>query len=689
MATASDVRAGLAYIELTVRNKVRQGLAQASMDFNRFITRLQRAGFGMMLGGGFLAAPVIAAADSAADLERTLAIVKVTTDDATGSMDTLRDSVKRTARELPFMEADIARAALELARSGAGRYQVSESLPGVAQFAMLADMELPAAATMLSRTAKAMQIDMADLGRVANVAAIAANSTAQNAEELGVALSYAAGPAKRANVELEELATLLELIVEGGGGAGSRAGAGLANAMQTTRTKAEELKKLFDVDVANSDGFLTSFVDQMRQLRAARERLGSDQFQVNLDEVYQKRDSRIIGAIVAAFDQYDDRLKRVTTETDFLNSATQDLNQTQGFLWSQVKSIGDALKNTFGKAITSDLGDLVDTIRKAATLVTNWIQDNERLVSSIGKTVLVVLAVGTGVWLLGMALQALAFGIGPFVSLLTLSGSLIGQFATLAMMNPFGLAVIGVGSLIAGISTLGGSLASLRTTYDNHLGQMRQSIDQFADSMREAFEIGNAEGMVMATSGNAQLGFNQLFSDASQVGSDILGGIELASAQFSEAVANAAGLQTEANSSWTRERLAQERAARQHAIDDERRALEYRIDASNREFKEREAQRQADLEVEQRKAEEAARRAAVDKQREEVQRAISRQLEGSVTSGSFSGFLANAVSNFAQTRGVEQRQIELLERLEDTMDDVASNTEVLRDITGLTFTGEA
>ena len=79
----------------------------------------------------------------------------------------------------------------------------------------------------------------------------------------------------------------------------------------------------------------------------------------------------------------------------------------------------------------------------------------------------------------------------------------------------------------------------------------------------------------------------------------------------------------------------------------------------------------------------------LDKQREEVQRAISRQLEGSVTSGSFSGFLANAVSNFAQTRGVEQRQIELLERLEDTMDDVASNTEVLRDITGLTFTGEA
>ena len=152
------------------------------MDFNRFITRLQRAGFGMMLGGGFLAAPVIAAADSAADLERTLAIVKVTTDDATGSMDTLRDSVKTADRaSCRSWRPTLQGAALELARSGAGRYQVSESLPGVAQFAMLADMELPAAATMLSRTAKAMQIDMADLGRVANVAAIAANSTAQNA----------------------------------------------------------------------------------------------------------------------------------------------------------------------------------------------------------------------------------------------------------------------------------------------------------------------------------------------------------------------------------------------------------------------------------------------------------------------------------------------------------------------------
>ena len=47
----------------------------------------------------------------------------------------------------------------------------------------------------------------------------------------------------------------------------------------------------------NSDGFLTSFVDQMAQLRAAREAwLGS--VPVNLYEVFQKRDARIIGAIV-------------------------------------------------------------------------------------------------------------------------------------------------------------------------------------------------------------------------------------------------------------------------------------------------------------------------------------------------------------------------------------------------------
>ena len=689
MATAADVRAGLAYIELTVRNKVRQGLAQASMDFNRFITRLQRAGFGMMLGGGFLAAPVIAAADSAADLERTLAIVKVTTDDATGSMDTLRDSVKKTARELPFMEADIAKAALELARSGAGRYQVSESLPGVAQFAMLADMELPAAATMLSRTAKAMQIDMADLGRVANVAAIAANSTAQNAEELGVALSYAAGPAKRANVELEELATLLELIVEGGGGAGSRAGAGLANAMQTAQMKGEELKKLFDVDVVNSDGFLTSFVEQMAQLRAARERLGSDQFRVNLYEVFQKRDARIIGAIVETFDQYEDRLKNITDQTGFLSSATDELNGTQGFLLSQVYSIGDALRNSFGKALTSDLGDIVDNIRKAAALITNWLQDNEQLVASFAKVTLAVFGVGSAVWLFGTALQVIWFGVAPLVSLLGLTLQVAASFAVLAVSNPFAIAAIGAATLVTAIASIGGALSSLKISYDNTLSQMRGSIDMFADSMSKAFEIGNPEAMLIAAQGASQLAATQASLDSQQYMSDILGGVEMASAQFWESLVDTFGGQTEANSSWTRERLDRERAARQYTLDAERRAIQDRIDASNEEFEKRQAAIAAEREAERLKSEEAAKRAARDRQADEVRKALARQLNGFATGGSFSGFLAKAIGSFVQTRGVDQQQLEALKSIEDTIDEVAVNTQGLRDITGLTFTGEA
>ena len=79
----------------------------------------------------------------------------------------------------------------------------------------------------------------------------------------------------------------------------------------------------------------------------------------------------------------------------------------------------------------------------------------------------------------------------------------------------------------------------------------------------------------------------------------------------------------------------------------------------------------------------------MERQIDQSRRALMRQLSGFATGGSFSGFLANAIGSFVQTRGVDQQQLEVLKSIEDTIDEVAVNTQVLRDITGLTFTGEA
>ena len=211
----------------------------------------------------------------------------------------------------------------------------------------------------------------------------------------------------------------------------------------------------------------------------------------------------------------------------------------------------------------------------------------------------------------------------------------------------------------------------------------------FADAMNVAFDIGNPKAMLLAAQGMGELAAMQAKLDSKQWYSDILGGVEKASASLWESTAEAAGFPTDVNLDWTRERLAAERAARQHAIDDKRREIEMKINASNEEHLKQQAADQAALEAERLKTEEAAKRSALERRANEARRALMRQLNGFATGGSFSGFLAKAIGSFVQTRGVDQQQLEALKSIEDTIDEVAVNTQGLRDITGLTFTGEA
>jgi len=96
---ANEVRAGKAYVEVGVRDKLDAGLRRAQARLNAFAAGAQQLGASMLRAGTVLAAPLVLAVKVFADFERQMANVSTMLDRPAESMGRFRDELRKMAVE--------------------------------------------------------------------------------------------------------------------------------------------------------------------------------------------------------------------------------------------------------------------------------------------------------------------------------------------------------------------------------------------------------------------------------------------------------------------------------------------------------------------------------------------------------------------------------------------------------------
>ncbi len=165
---------------------------------------------------------------SAARFERQMNRVEAVTNATADEMAVLEQAAEEAGSTTEYSAVQAAEGLEILGRAGFNARQSVELLPSVLAVAAAEGVDLAEAAGMISDTLAVMQLEVGKGAKVADILAAGSSLANTSMTDLGLAISYAGQYAKPANIDLEQLVAILDVLAKNSlrgerGGTGLRA----------------------------------------------------------------------------------------------------------------------------------------------------------------------------------------------------------------------------------------------------------------------------------------------------------------------------------------------------------------------------------------------------------------------------------------------------------------------------------
>ena len=214
--SSSAIRAGAAFVELGVRNKMERGLNAASKRLKSFSSGVSGAGMSMAGLGVKIATPFALAAGVFASFDGKMAAVKAITGSTDAQMERLRDTAKSLGASTQFSASQAADAMKFLGMAGYDTEEILPGIPAVLDLAAAGGLELAMAADIASDVSSAFGLAADQIGRVADVMAATATSSNTSVEMMGETFKYLAPLAAAAWQSIEQAAAAVGIVANSG-----------------------------------------------------------------------------------------------------------------------------------------------------------------------------------------------------------------------------------------------------------------------------------------------------------------------------------------------------------------------------------------------------------------------------------------------------------------------------------------
>lgn len=433
--------------EGTIRIKYdSRGVKDASNDIDDFSKRATKAQGNFRdvatttgVAAGVLAAGIGLAVNAAIDFEKRVSAIGAVSGATADQMELLRKKALQLGQDTAFSASEAALAMEELVKSG---LSVEDVLNGAADatvaLAAAGEVSLPEAAKIASNAMNQFQLAAQDLPHIADLIAGAANASAIDVSEFGLAMSQAGAVANLVGLSFDDLATAIALLGNAGV-KGSDAGTSLKTMLQNlqpTTTKQIELFKELGIMTENGtnrffdqQGHVKSLADIAGILNVALKDMTDQQKSMALETIFGSDAIRAAAVLTqAGADGFNelagamDKVKAADVAKARLDNVAGSIEQLKGSLETAAIMFGTALLPVIRK-VTDIITFLVN---KFSALDERW----QKLIAFGAVAVTVLLGVVAAIATLG----AIVAGVAASLAALKIAAIIVGVIAAVAAL---------------------------------------------------------------------------------------------------------------------------------------------------------------------------------------------------------------------------------------------------------------
>ena len=443
MSTATgEVKAGRAYVEILLdQTKLERGLKQAQQKIKNFGSALTSIGKNMLAVSGVLAAPMAFATKSFADFDDAMRMVKAVSGATESEFQRLTAAAEKLGRETSYTAREVAEGMTAMGRMGLKPDEILSAVPAVLNLARATGTELGQAAEIASNNMRVFGLDTSKMANVVDILTATANGSAQTLADLAEGLKMAGPQAAAANDNIVNVSGALGILANMGI-KGSLAGTALRKSYsQFAKTKVQDKLKAIGVATTDANGNLRAMPEIIGDIARHMNELPTAERLAFAEDIFDLRGSLAglqLGGNVEQLDEFISRLKNVGGVAD-QTAAEMDAGIGGAFriMMSAIEGCQIAIGRIIGEALTPYMKRLSSVLN----VVAEWIAAHKDVVIMAAQVVAGIAAVGVGMIAAGLAVKALAVGVGVLSSVFSLlkAAVLAPMVAVQGLIGMFGL----------------------------------------------------------------------------------------------------------------------------------------------------------------------------------------------------------------------------------------------------------
>ncbi len=439
----ASVKAGSAYVEIGIKNRINAGAKGVQSDLDRLGRKVTALGSIMTGLGTTLGLPFAFAAGKLASFDDAMRSVGAISQATEKDLAMLTDTAKELGRTTSFTAVDVANLMTELGRAGFDPTQVNEMTSAVLNLSRATGTEAAMSAGILAATIRQYNLAAGDAASVSDALTAAANKSFNTVESLGEALSYAGPVAADFGVTMEETLAILGTLGNVGI-QGSNAGTAIRRLLTLTGAEAERLQGIFGVAFVDAAGNARPLIDTLGEVAEATNGLGTATRAAKFSEAFGLLGITAASAMGSATTSTKELLAEIQSAEGIAADTAEKMDAGLGGSFRKIMSAAEGAAIAIAETFGNSLQGLTDTMTANIGAFTEWVQENQSLVSAVAATTVGLVAVGASLWAVGAASSAAAAGIGTLISTTTIaSGAMAGLSAATAVAKSITLVTAG------------------------------------------------------------------------------------------------------------------------------------------------------------------------------------------------------------------------------------------------------
>jgi len=496
VANTAGIRAGRAFVELGVDDKLSAGLKRAQRQLQAFATGLRSAGLQLTGIAAAVGAPAAVATKTFADFEYQMARVRALTGANRDQFDKLTAEARRLGETTVFTARDAADAMSFFALAGYKVDQILAAIGPTLDMAAAGQIGIAESADIAAKIMAGMGIEADHLGEAVDVLTKAMTTANTDLRQLGDAMKYVGPIAKSAGIGLEEIVGAVQMLSNAGiqaDMAGTTLRGALLSLTDPSKEAADQLRAM-SVRVLDSKGNVRSLAAIIDDMNRALAGLGTGQKLGIIGRIF---DARQAAGFAELLSQGGDKLREFTAS---LKDAKGTAGRIAGIQLDTLKgdviilqSAAEGLKISLGKVLGPMVRGVTQYVTKLVTALSQWVSQNVRLIRTAALIVAGVGALGLGLLTLSVSATIAAKALGGLAFITGTATKVIGLIITMltSLLSPVGLVIAAIVALGTAILAYTGAGGQAIEWIGKQFGRMRDAVQEVTEGIANALAAGD------------------------------------------------------------------------------------------------------------------------------------------------------------------------------------------------------